>query len=181
MEAATVKPLGSQLNEVSLSVSCDTYQVSANAFVYILMYIKLISPPYFLCTQDLLVNIAQRVERIEKMVEKLGHRLKEKSGGNSRHSSKEDDQGVIINGIDVLRIPAKDEYAYGLRLMEVLFTKEEMSESLLFESKKSDRKGLDQERVSQLFSLVDKRYGKNTLNIKKFKDKANQKCRDTRM
>lgn len=115
------------------------------------------------------------------MVEKLGHRMKEKIRGSSRQTLKEDDQSVIINGIDVLRIPAKDEYTYGLRLMEVLFSKKEMSESLLFESKKSERKGLDQERVSQLFGLIDKRYGKNKLDIKQFQTKANQKCRDTRV
>ena len=128
--------------------------------------------------QELLVSIAQRVEKIEKMVEKLSRKMKDNSkpGGSN---IKEDDQSVIINGVDVLRIPAKDEYSYGLRLMEVLFTKKEMSESLLFQSKKSDRKALDTEKVSQLFDLVDRRYSKNKLNIKVFKDKANQKCRDT--
>ena len=92
------------------------------------------------------------------MVEKIGHRMKEKTAGSRRQTSKEDDQSIIIGGVDVLRIPTKDEYAYGLRLMEVLFSKKEMAGSLLFESKKSDRKGLDQDKV--FFDLVDKRYGK---------------------
>ena len=65
--------------------------------------------------------------------------------------------------------------------MEVLFSKKKMAELLLFESKKSDRKGLDQDKVSQPFNSMDKRYRKNKLDIKKFQTKANQKCHDTRV
>ena len=49
-----------------------------------------------------------------------------------------------------MRLPARDIYAYGLQLLDVFFffTKEELSHSLLFESKKkTDRTPLDQEKV----------------------------------
>lgn len=72
----------------------------------------------------------------------------------------------MINGVDVIRIPAKDEYSYGLRLMEVFFTKKEISESLLFQSKKSNRKAFDPERVSQLFDFVDRRINSTSRYLK---------------
>lgn len=122
--------------------------------------------------------MASRIEHIEKMLEKLSKR-KEKGG---REPSTIKDENNIINGVDVTRIPAKDEYAYGLRLMDILFTKTELSGALLFaNSTKSDKRGLDKDRVSLLFDFIDKRYGKNTWDIKKFQAKANQKCRDTKI
>ena len=39
-----------------------------------------------------------------------------------------------INGRKVMRIPARDAYAFALQLMDTLFTKEEMSKSLLYKS-----------------------------------------------
>ena len=44
-----------------------------------------------------------------------------------------------VNGVNILRLSAKDVYAYGLQLIDVLFTKEEQSRSLLFSSKKSPK------------------------------------------
>ena len=41
-----------------------------------------------------------------------------------------------INGVNVTHIPARDEYAYRLSLMDVLFIKQEIAGSLLFPSKK---------------------------------------------
>ena len=55
-----------------------------------------------------------------------------------------------MNGINLLRVPARDAYAYALSLMDVLFTKEELSASLLFKSKKSEKPGLEHERVEKL-------------------------------
>ena len=65
--------------------------------------------------------------------------------------------------------------------MDTLFTKTELSGALLFDSTKSDKKGLDKDKVSLLFDFIDKRYGKNNWEIKKFQAKANQKCRDTKI
>ena len=84
-----------------------------------------------------------------------------------------------INGINVMRIPSRDAYSFGLQLMDVLFTKEELASSLLFKSKKSEKPGLDGERVQRLLGLLDKRYG-DQWDLKTFSAKANQKCRDSR-
>ena len=87
--------------------------------------------------------------------------------------------------------------------MEILFSKEEMKKSLLFPSKKSDKPGLEEERVAKLIGititvpcavyyslmlciiifigLVEKKYAKDTWNIKVLTQKANQKCRDTKL
>ena len=40
------------------------------------------------------------------------------------------------NRVNLLRIPTRDAYSYGLQLMDTLFTREELSGSLLFKSKK---------------------------------------------
>jgi hypothetical protein len=57
---------------------------------------------------------------------------------------------VQVNGINLLRIPARDAYAYGLNLLDSLFSKEELFTSLLFKSKKSEKPGLDSVRVEKL-------------------------------
>lgn len=93
---------------------------------------------------------------------------------------KTEDKEYTHNGVNVMRIPAWDAYSYGLQLMDILFTKEELSSSLLFKSKKSEKPGLDQERVAKLLSFMDKRYGDHW-DIKTFTGKANQKCRDSKV
>ena len=45
-------------------------------------------------------------------------------------------------------------YAYGLALMDVLFSKEEMVDSLIEESKKSKKRVLDTERMDKLWSKL---------------------------
>ncbi len=84
-----------------------------------------------------------------------------------------------INGINVMRIPSRDAYAFALQLVDVLFPKEELGSSLLFKSKKSSKQGLDSARVQQLLSLLDKRYGAERWDIKTLTSKVNQKCRDS--
>ena len=65
--------------------------------------------------------------------------------------------GVILGpqlttmSLDVNRIIAKNP----LRLMDVLFSKEEMASSLLFESK-STKPPLDKDRVDTMLDLVEK-------------------------
>ena len=62
-----------------------------------------------------------------------------------------------VNRVNILRLSARDVYAFGLQLIGILFTKEELSRSLLFKSTKSPKPGLDKERV-------DKLLGKGTIN-----------------
>ena len=52
-------------------------------------------------------------------------------------------EDTTINGINVMHLPARDAYAFGLQLLDILFTKEELGSSLLMKSKKSDKPGLD--------------------------------------
>ena len=37
-----------------------------------------------------------------------------------------------VNGVNVMRIPSRDAYSFGLQLLNILFTKEELAVSLLF-------------------------------------------------
>lgn len=87
----------------------------------------------------------------------------------------------VYDGIDLMRIPASNPYSYGLHLMDILFTKTELSGSLLFQSPKSEKTELERERVSRLRELIDRRYGKDAWELKVFTAKANQKCRDTKL
>ena len=86
---------------------------------------------------------------------------------------------TIINGINILRIPSRDAYSYGLRLMDIIFSKEEMGKSLLFKSKKSQKPALDGEKVQQLLGLIDQKYGDKNWDIKTLTAQVNQKCRDS--
>ena len=65
---------------------------------------------------------------------------------------------IKLNGINLLRIPARDAYAYALSLMDALFTKQELSSSLIFYSKKSDKPALDRERVDKLLGKYKSTY-----------------------
>ena len=59
---------------------------------------------------------------------------------------------MVHNGVNLMRLPATDVYAYGLQLMDALFTREELSSSLLYRNEqKSKKDGLDPEKVSELF------------------------------
>lgn len=61
-----------------------------------------------------------------------------------------------VNGINIMTIPADTVYDYGLSLMDIYFTKEELVGSLLFKSKvKSCAKpALDAVRVLDVMILV---------------------------
>ena len=82
-------------------------------------------------------------------------------------------------GLILMRIPSRDAYAFGLQLMDILFTKEELAGSLLFQSKKSEKPGLNRESVEKLLGFLDKRYG-DQWELKTLTAKANQKCRDAK-
>ena len=51
-----------------------------------------------------------------------------------------------------MRLPAPSPYTFALSVLDVLFTKEELSSSLLFSSKKSEKPALDHTRVETLLS-----------------------------
>ena len=56
-----------------------------------------------------------------------------------------------LNGVNLLVVQARDVYAYGLYLMDALFTRREMAVSLLYKSKKSAKPQLEPDRVAKLF------------------------------
>jgi hypothetical protein len=56
-----------------------------------------------------------------------------------------------VNGVNLLRLPARDAYSYALSLVDVLYKKEDLSSSLLFRSSKSDKPGLPKLGVDKLF------------------------------
>jgi hypothetical protein len=83
--------------------------------------------------------------------------------------------GMLINGVNIMQIPSRDAYSFGLQIMDVLFSKEELGSSLLFQSKKSSKPGLDAEKVAQLLKCVQKRYKDSEWDMKTLTSKANQK------
>ena len=60
----------------------------------------------------------------------------------------------------------------------MLFTKEELKNSLLFKSKKSQKRALDETKVNKLLTLLAKRFG-NAFSMQILTAKINQKCRDS--
>ena len=97
-----------------------------------------------------------------------------KVGGSVKEEEIECHNGKKIN---VNRIPAKDAYKFSLRLLDVLFTKEELHDHLLLPSKKSEKPPLDKCRVNLMFDLIDKRFGKKW-DLSEVTKCCNQKCRD---
>ena len=77
-----------------------------------------------------------------------------------------------------MRIPSRDAYSFGLQLLNILFTEEELAVSLLFKSKKSTKPGLDQGRVEKMLKLIERRFG-NDWDLRTLSQKVNQKCRDS--
>ena len=94
--------------------------------------------------QELLVNLATKIELEHKMTqidEKLNDILKTISTVTTKTEQCDQQETMTedkVNGVLISRIPARDAYAFGLRLLDVLFTKEELGSSLLFKTKKSD-------------------------------------------
>lgn len=122
---------------------------------------------------ELLRSIHKGIKRIEFIFddkEKLKERVQQSSADN-------DD---LINGVNIAQLPASSPYAYGLLLLDILFTKEELGCSLMYQRPgRSNKKGLDEKRVAQLVSLIQKRYKSNEYDMKVLVAKINQKCRDS--
>eukprot|EP00731_Ephydatia_muelleri_P027172 Em0019g45a len=91
----------------------------------------------------------------------------------------EDASMYMVNGVNVLHLPAKTPYLFGLQLLDMLFTRAELSSSLLFKSTKSERGVLDPTKVSRIIDIMNKRYNQTEWNMATFVSKANQKCRDS--
>ena len=57
-----------------------------------------------------------------------------------------------IKGVDINLLPAKDIYHFGLMLLDLYFTNDELSKSLVMPSTRSNQPVLDQKKVSTIFS-----------------------------
>ena len=122
------------------------------------------------------------MERIERMMNNMMEMMKsgmDENGDKGGSMVKQESNDSTVNGVNVMRLPARDAYAFGLQLMDIMFTKDELANALLFASKKSDKPGLDKDRVGKLMGFLEKRYG-DQWDIKTLTSKVNQKCRDAK-
>ena len=110
----------------------------------------------------MLKTILKKVNRIEEHIFKQQHNCEASSINEGTTTASED----FIHGVNISSLPAKDAYAYALILLDSLFTKEELGCSLMYKSPKSSKPALDNRRVNQLISLVQKRYKPHEYNMK---------------
>lgn len=68
--------------------------------------------------------------------------------GKQQHSQSTVPSEDIINGIDVINMPTRIVYPFALELLDMFFTPEELAQSLVYKSKRSDKDGLDKDKVS---------------------------------
>ena len=81
----------------------------------------------------------------------------------------------------MLNLSAATPYLFGLVALGVLFSTEELSGSLMFQSGRSDKTPLDQDRVDLLIRAINKKFGSSGWNLKILKSKINKKCRNTKV
>ena len=96
-------------------------------------------------------------ERLQQDVAKILELLQ---GGSSSMGTANATNSVpsrhLINGRNVMLMRPRDGYSFGLDLLDMLFTPEELSGCLVYEPKptKSTKKGLDKVKVSCKFSFL---------------------------
>ena len=61
---------------------------------------------------------------------------------------------IQVNGINVTQLPARDAYAYGRAILEIMFTKTELSRSVIVSSIKSKKTPLDKDKVQLIFGKL---------------------------
>jgi len=79
------------------------------------------------------MQILTRLKKLEKCV----------SPQNQQAVMAQCNASDAVGGINVSLLPAKDVYAYALILLDTLFSKEELSKSLMFKTTKSSKPALD--------------------------------------
>ena len=126
----------------------------------------------------MLTALASKISHMERKIDVLVEAMKKSPiSGPADVEAAVKEEIFTPSGINITRLPSRDAYSYGLQLLDIFFTKEELASSLLFKSKKSSKKGLDPEKVAKLISYIEKRY--DSWDLKVFIAKANQKCRDS--
>lgn len=92
----------------------------------------------------------QRLDAIEKSVADILQMLKAmQDAGSSQHVS-DVPARHMIGGRNVMHVATRDGYSFRLDLLDMMFTPEELSGSLVYQPNpgKSSKKGLDKEKVS---------------------------------
>ena len=97
---------------------------------------------YFIQTEHRLQQIEQQQEELRGDVSSKILQLLQNPTGNNP-SAPAVPSGHIINGQNVMTMCTKDRYSFGLNLMDMLFTPEELSGSLVYQPKltKSSKNG----------------------------------------
>ena len=116
-----------------------------------------------------------------------------------------------IGSVNLLNLPAASPYAFGLAALVVLFTQEELSTSLMYQTRRSMRRALNPDKVQILISeqnhwsilctnkhrstfhltmivysvhpteAINEKFGEGAWELRTLKAKINQKCRDTKL
>ena len=104
---------------------------------------------YFIQTDYHLQWLQKRQEQVQEDVDKILELLQNYSSNtNILPDTSAIHDKHIINGCNVMTMSTRDEYSFGLALMDRFLTLEELCGSLVYTSPKSKRKGLDRVRVS---------------------------------
>ena len=92
------------------------------------------------------------VQKIRESQEEILRILKESGGGSAlrTHVQQQTPERYTINGRNVMLLSARDGYAFGLKLLQMLFSREELSKSLVYASNKSKKPPLNKEKVPKL-------------------------------
>lgn len=91
-------------------------------------------------TQDLIINLAKKVDNVTKAFKDFVHNMKtEYPTRNSSEGIKSEcsNDSDVVNGVHVMRLPSRDAYSFALQLLDILFTREELASSLMFKSPKN--------------------------------------------
>lgn len=148
-----------------------------------------------------LFNLEREVDQIKETLEHVKKELRTSStvpagtcspnstpSGSKPHENKTLTPAAVSkpeiwhHGINLLNVkaPPKEPQKCALHLLDKLFTKKELSEGILFQSKRSLKPPLDEARVSKMFDVLNAQY--TAEKIQKYRqaiiDACNQKCRD---
>ena len=92
------------------------------------------------------------IKKVRESQEEILRILKESSGGSAFriHMQEQTPERHIINGRNVMLLRVRDGYSFGLKLLDMLFSREELSESIVYASNKSRRPPLNKKKVPKL-------------------------------
>ena len=98
--------------------------------------------------------MAKQSDEIRSDIRKILHLLESNNRHINYHPPATADEKYLIDGYNVMEMPTRDAISFGLELLEMLFSPEEVSRSLVYASKRPNctKPGLEKEKVNS-FSL----------------------------